>query len=145
MQFLKIAIASDHAGYELKIKLVDYLMKKGYATNDLGSYSPEPVDYPDMGHLIAKKIATGEADIGISLCGTGNGISMTANKHPEIRSALCWTPEIAELARRHNNANICALPARFITFDFAVQIVEEFLQAPFDGGRHLRRIEKIPI
>ncbi|MBN2482176.1 MAG: ribose 5-phosphate isomerase B [Bacteroidales bacterium] len=142
---MKIAIASDHAGYELKMKLLEYLQTKGYKIFDLGSDSPEAADYPDFGHKIARYIINGDADFGISLCGSGNGINMTSNKHAEIRSALCWNPEIAELARKHNDANICALPARFVTFKQAVQIVDVFLKATFEGGRHYRRICKIPI
>jgi ribose 5-phosphate isomerase B len=140
-----IVIASDHAGFELKEKLLSYLKGKQYFVEDLGTHSPESVDYPDFGHALANKIASGKYEAGISLCGSGNGINITANKHPEIRSALCWRVDIAELARRHNNANICALPARFISFDEACKIVEAFLITPFDGGRHQRRIEKIPI
>jgi ribose 5-phosphate isomerase B len=142
---MKIALASDHAGYELKIKLIGYLQKKGYEIKDLGCYSSDSVDYSDYGHVIAEKVSSKEFELGIALCGSGNGINMTTNKHPMIRSALCWRVEIAELARAHNNANICALPARFISFDEAVQIVEKFLNTPFDGGRHQRRIDKIPL
>jgi ribose 5-phosphate isomerase B len=142
---MKIAIACDHAGYEMKMKLILYLRNRDFEVEDLGSYTAEPTDYPDFGHIIAQVMAEGKADYGISLCGSGNGINMTANKHAGIRSALCWTVEIAELARRHNNANICALPARFITFDEAREITDVFLNTPFDGGRHQRRIDKIPI
>ncbi len=140
-----IVIASDHAGYELKEKLVKYLRSKNIAVDDIGTYSTESTDYPDYGHALAEKVISGRYYAGISLCGSGNGINITANKHPEIRSALCWKKEIAELARRHNDANICALPARFITFEEACEIVDTFLTAPFDGGRHERRKEKIPL
>jgi ribose 5-phosphate isomerase B len=142
---MKIALTSDHAGYEMKISLLEYLQQKGYQVVDMGCYSSEAVDYPDFGHKIAIYISAKKAEFGISLCGSGNGINMTANKHPLIRSALCWNVEIAELARRHNNANICALPARFITLDEASQIVDTFLNSTFDGGRHKRRIDKIPL
>jgi ribose 5-phosphate isomerase B len=142
---MKIAITCDHAGYEMKVALISYLEGMGYEVTDLGSFSPEPTDYPEYGHKIARHIAQKKSDYGISLCGSGNGINMTANKHPLIRSALCWNEEIAELARQHNDANICAIPARFITFEQAVQIVDRFLNSPFEGGRHKRRIDKIPI
>jgi ribose 5-phosphate isomerase B len=142
---MKIAITSDHAGYEIKVRLLEYLKDHGYELTDLGCFSAEPVDYPDFGHEIARHISSGKSDIGISLCGSGNGINMTANKHPLIRSALCWNAEIARLSRAHNNANICALPARFITFEEAIRIVDTFLKASFEGGRHQRRIDKIPL
>jgi ribose 5-phosphate isomerase B len=122
-----------------------YLKESGYEIVDLGAYSAESIDYPDFGHKIAEYIAEKKSEFGISLCGSGNGINMTANKHPDVRSALCWNPEIAELARAHNNANICALPARFLTLEEAEQIVDKFLNTPFDGGRHQRRIDKIPL
>ena len=142
---MKIALASDHAGYEMKIKLMQHLQGEGHDLTDLGCHSPEPVDYPQFGHEIAKHISEKRSDVGISLCGSGNGISMTANKHPMIRSALCWNKQIAALARGHNDANICALPARFITIEQAIQIVGIFLSTSFEGGRHKQRIDKIPI
>jgi ribose 5-phosphate isomerase B len=142
---MNIAVACDHAGFETKLLLLDYLRQEGHVVIDLGAYSAEPADYPEFGHAIAHCVAEGQAEFGISLCGSGNGINMTANKHPAIRSALCWTAEIAELARRHNNANICALPARFITIEEARRIAGVFITTPFDGGRHQRRIDKIPL
>jgi len=142
---MKIAVACDHAGYEMKIRLIEFLHEKGYQITDLGSHSAHAVDYPEFGHEIARHMEGKKSDYGISLCGSGNGINMTSNKHPLIRSALCWNEEIAELARMHNDANICALPARFISFEQAVGIVERFLHSPFDGGRHQHRIDKIPI
>jgi ribose 5-phosphate isomerase B len=142
---MKVALASDHAGYEMKVKLIEYFRLKGYEVIDLGSYSSQSVDYSDFGHEIACHISDKKSDFGISLCGSGNGINMTANKHPLIRSALCWNVEIAELARAHNDANICALPARFITIELAKQITDKFLSTFFEGGRHQRRIEKIPL
>jgi len=145
MKTKKIVIASDHAGFELKEKIVEYLKNKQFSVEDLGTDSPNSVDYPDFGHALAEHVASNRYDAGISLCGSGNGINITANKHPEIRSALCWRKDIAELARSHNDANICALPARFISFEQACQIVDAFLSTPFEGGRHKRRIEKIPV
>jgi ribose 5-phosphate isomerase B len=145
MKMKKIVIASDHAGFELKEKLIEYFKSKHYSVEDLGTHSRESVDYPDYGHALAEHVASKQYDAGFSLCGSGNGINMTANKHPEIRSALCWRKDIAELARRHNDANICALPARFISFKEACLIVEAFLSTAFEGGRHQRRKEKIPV
>ncbi len=141
----KVAIASDHAGYNLKVKIVEYLKGQGLTVKDFGTYTDESTDYPDYGHILAGAVSNDEYNYGISLCGSGNGINMTANKHAKIRSALCWNTEIAELARRHNDANICALPARFISVDLAKEIVDIFLNTPFDGGRHKIRIDKIPL
>lgn len=143
MKSKKIAIVSDHAGYWLKKKLVAYLVKERYDINDLGTDSDEPVDYPDYGHQLAKAVAEGEYDFGISVCGTGNGINIVANKYPGIRSALCWNEEISRLARAHNDANICALPGRFISESEAYLIVKTFFDTGFEGGRHKRRIDKI--
>ena len=140
-----IGIANDHAGFELKIKLVDYLRVKGYSVKDFGAGSAESVDYADFAHPLAEAVEQGACDLGISICGSGNGINMTINKHAGIRGALCWTPEICRLARSHNNANICSLPARFISEETAYAIVDEFLNTPFDGGRHQCRIDKIPL
>ncbi len=140
---MKIAIACDHAGYPLKTKLLQHLKDNHHDITDLGCFSADPVDYPDYGHKIAELVAKNPDITGISLCGSGNGINMTANKLPGIRSALCWMPEIALLARSHNDANICALPARFLTFDEARQIIDTFLSTGFEGGRHKRRIDKI--
>jgi ribose 5-phosphate isomerase B len=145
MDRIRIAIASDHAGYELKKGLLEYLGKKGYIVKDFGSYSAESADYPDFAHILAEAVSRKDFDYGISLCGSGNGINMTVNKHQGIRSALCWNVEIAELARRHNDANVCALPARFITIGEAKDIADRFLSSPFDGGRHKRRVDKIPL
>lgn len=141
-----IGIASDHAGYDLKQKLRLYLESKGYTVRDFGSHSPASVDYPDFAHSLAYAVDKGECDVGITLCGTGNGINMAANKHEGIRSAICWNAQVSELARSHNNANICALPARFVDYEEAVEIVDIFLNTDFKGGgRHERRIGKIPI
>jgi ribose 5-phosphate isomerase B len=142
---MKLGIANDHAGYPLKIKLLEYLDKKGIQYINYGTNQPDPVDYSDYGHKLAEAVENKEVDMGISICGSGNGINITANKHQMIRSALCWNKEISHLARLHNDANICALPGRFITPEEAYEIVDEFLKTPFEGGRHAIRIEKIPI
>ena len=138
-----IGIANDHAGYELKLKMVEYLQQKGYTVKNFGADSSLSVDYPDFAHPLAMSVLQGECDLGISICGSGNGINITVNKHAGIRGALCWLPEISRLARAHNNANICSLPARFISEEMAYNIVDIFLNTPFDGGRHQKRIEKI--
>lgn len=141
----KIAIASDHAGYFLKEKLLSYLKKEKHEVKDFGCFSDESVDYPDFGHPLANSVSAGEYELGISICGSGNGINMTANKHPGIRSALCWNEEISRLARSHNNANICALPGRFISESEAYLIVKTFIDTQFEGGRHQTRIDKISL
>ena len=145
MEKKKIAITSDHAGYYLKEKIVSYLIKEKYDIKDLGCYTDEIVDYPDFGHSLARAVSEKEYDLGISICGTGNGINMVVNKHQGIRSALCWNEEISRLARAHNDANICALPGRFISESEAYLIVKTFLTTEFEGGRHKPRIEKIPL
>jgi len=141
----KIAIVSDHAGYFLKEKILSFLISEKHDVKDLGASSEEPVDYPDFGHLLANVISAGEYELGISICGTGNGINMVVNKHPGIRSALCWNEEISRLARAHNDANICALPGRFISESEAYLIVKTFIDTDFEGGRHQRRIDKISL
>lgn len=141
----KIGIACDHAGYEMKEFLVGWLASKGYEALDFGTYSPESVDYADFAHPLAAAIEQGDFEQGIALCGSGEGMAMTLNKHREIRAGLAWNPEIAALIRRHNNANILVLPARFITNDEAVAMLEAYLDAEFEGGRHVRRIEKMPV
>ena len=145
MKKLKIAIASDHAGFERKQTVMKYLQELGIEYKDFGAFSTESSDYPDFAHPLAEAVSKGEFNEGITLCGSGNGINMTANKHQGIRSAICWMPEIAKLARQHNDANICALPARFITDEEAIEIVKTFLETDFEGGRHQNRINKIPI
>ena len=140
-----IAIACDHAGFETKEKLIIWLKGNNYSVKDFGTFSDESTDYPDYAHPMADSVEKGESDLGISLCGSGNGINMAANKHAGIRSALCWEKELAELARLHNDANVCALPARFVSYDEAVEIVDIFLKTAFEGGRHIPRINKIPI
>lgn len=141
---MKIALASDHAGFERKQTVIDHLKKLGIEVKDFGSFSAESTDYADWAHPMASAVEEGEFPIGISLCGSGNGINMTVNKHQGIRSALCWNTEIAALAKQHNNANVLALPARFVTDEEAIKIVDAFLNAEFEGGRHQRRIDKIP-
>jgi len=140
-----LAIASDHAGYSMKLSMIRYLEGKGYHVKDFGTGSEAAVDYPDYGHPLAEAVTSGRYDLGISLCGSGNGINMVTNKHQGIRGALCWNKEIGRLARSHNNANICSLPARFLDFETAKEIVDAFLQTEFEGGRHIKRIAKIPI
>lgn len=141
---MMLGIANDHAGYELKVKLLDYLKKKGIEVKDFGTDSTASVDYPDYAHKLAAAVENKEVELGISICGSGNGINITANKHQGIRSALCWQKEIGMLARLHNDANICALPGRFITPEQAYEIVDAFLNTDFEGGRHIQRIEKMP-
>lgn len=141
----KIAIASDHAGFERKQNIIAHLKNKGYLFNDFGTFSNESVDYPDFIHPLANAIESREFQVGIILCGSGNGVNMTANKHQGIRSALCWNTEIALLARKHNDANVCAMPARFLNELEVVEITDIFLQTDFEEGRHLKRIEKIPL
>ncbi|HEY5469115.1 MAG TPA: ribose 5-phosphate isomerase B [Bacteroidales bacterium] len=145
MKKKKIAIASDHAGYFLKEKILNYLISEKHDVKDFGSSSAEAVDYADFGHPLANAVSGGEYELGISICGTGNGINMVVNKHPGIRGALCWNEEISRLARAHNDANICALPARFISESEAYLIVKTFIETSFDGGRHQRRIDKISL
>lgn len=146
MQKIKnISMACDHAGYDTKEYLKEYLTKKGYKVKDFGCFSDKSVDYPDFAHPMAAFVEKGEADFGISLCGSGNGISMTVNKHQGIRAALCWNTELARLAKAHNNANVCSLPARFISKEEAKDIIDTFMHTEFEGGRHLRRIGKIPV
>jgi ribose 5-phosphate isomerase B len=141
---MSIAIASDHAGFDLKTYVIKRLKKAGYQVQDFGPKSDSSVDYADFGHKVASAVELSPDVLGILICGSGNGICMTANKHTSIRAALCWTPEISALARQHNNANILCLPARFVSKMLAGRIVDSFLSSEFEGGRHQRRIEKIP-
>jgi ribose 5-phosphate isomerase B len=138
-----IAIGSDHAGYEMKEALINWISEQGVPVIDFGPESTESVDYPDYAHAVTASILDEESVIGILICGTGNGICMTANKWRDIRSALCWNSEIASLARQHNNANVLCLPARFISIEEAIGIVEVFLDTEFEGGRHEKRVDKI--
>lgn len=139
----RIAIGCDHAGYTLKEQIREHLAASGYEVKDFGTYSADSVDYPDFAHQVAIAVEKGEYQTGILICGSGNGINMAANKHQGIRSALCWKPEIAALARQHNNANIVALPARFISEAEGKEIVKVFLETSFEGGRHQNRVNKI--
>ena len=138
----KILIASDHAGFELKAKIKKYFSDT-LEFEDFGTNSTESVDYSDFIHPLAKKISDNPTQRGIIICGSGNGVSMTANKYPNVRAALCWSPEIAKMAREHNDNNILSLPARYITFEDAVTMINLFLTIPFEGGRHQKRVEKI--
>lgn len=136
-------MACDHAGYELKLKVKAYLESKGFEIKDFGTHSTESCDYPDFAHQLGSAIEKGEYKRGIVICGSGNGVQITANKYQHVRCALCWIPEIATLARQHNDANVISMPARFISEETALQIVDEFINTPFEGGRHQRRVEKI--
>jgi len=138
---MKIGIASDHAGYQLKEEIKNHFDFIDF--EDFGTHGDESVDYPDYAHPLAQSVLNGDCEYGISICGSGNGINMTVNKYNGIRAALCWNVELAELARQHNNANILSLPARFVDTDTALEMVKAFLQTPFEGGRHERRVEKI--
>ena len=140
---MKIAIGCDHAAFKLKEKLMPYLIAKGYEIKDFGCYSEERADYPDFAHLVAKGVEGKEFDFGLLMCGSGNGISMAANKHKGIRAALCWMPEIAELARQHNDANILTLPARYMSEEDAKKCIDVFFTTVFEGGRHADRVKKI--
>lgn len=139
----KIGIACDHAGYEMKEFLVGYLSAKGWEVLDFGTHSEESVDYPDFAHQLGEAIDQGELEIGIGLCGSGEGISMTLNKHQSVRAGLVWNNEVAGLIRQHNNANVIVFPARFIENDQAVEFLDTFLSTPFEGGRHEKRVAKI--
>jgi ribose 5-phosphate isomerase B len=141
----KIAIGADHAGFELKQQLCSYFDNKKIDYKDFGTYNTNSVDYPDVIHPLAKSVNDGYFETGIIICGSGNGVAITANKYPDIRAALCWNTTICELARKHNDANVLSLPARFITFDEAVNIVLVFLTTAFEGGRHQIRVNKIKI
>ncbi|PZQ84346.1 MAG: ribose 5-phosphate isomerase B [Flavobacterium johnsoniae] len=140
---MKISIGNDHAGPEYKKAIVDMLKAKGHEVTNYGTDTTDSVDYPDFGHPVALDVENGKADFGIVICGSGNGINMTVNKHQGIRSALCWTKEIAALARQYNNANIIGIPARFTAIHQAVEMVETFLNTDFEGGRHQNRVNKI--
>jgi len=140
----KIAFASDHAGYELKKEIEKYVESKGYKVVDFGTDSTDSCDYADYAHPAAKAVESGECDFGIAMCGSGNGIQMTLNKHQGIRAALCWIPEIASLAKQHNDANFLVMPGRFVTLEEAKAITDAYLNTSFEGGRHKRRIDKIP-
>jgi ribose 5-phosphate isomerase B len=139
----RIPIASDHAGYELKQHLSRALTALGYEVEDLGTNSPASTDYPDYAHPLAEKVESGEVQRGVLLCGTGLGMSYAANRHPGVRAAVAWAPEIAALARQHNDANVLVLPARFVSEEDGVKILKTWLETPFEGGRHQKRVDKI--
>ena len=140
---MNIAIGSDHAGYELKRAIQDLLESKGHRVSNYGTDTADSVDYPDFAHPLSNAVETGEVDFGILICGSANGMAMSANKHSGIRCAICWEPELASLARQHNDANVLALPARFISEEKAKAIATSFFEASFEGGRHQRRVHKI--
>jgi len=143
MKIENIAIGSDHAGYELKEIIKENLINKGFNVNDFGPFSGDRADYPDYAHPVANEVEGNRADFGVLICGSGNGINMAANKHQGIRSALCWQSDIAEMARLHNDANVIALPARYMSKKDAISCVDIFLSTEFEGGRHLQRVNKI--
>lgn len=145
MEIKTIGLASDHAGFALKQYVIDYCKAHGYPYKDYGTYSTESCDYPDFGHALARGIESGEVYPGIAICGSGEGISMTLNKHQAIRAGLCWIPDVAHLIRQHNDANVLVMPGRFIDNDTARQIMDEFFSTDFEGGRHKNRVEKIPL
>ncbi len=140
---MKIAIGGDHAGFEYKAELIQFLTGQGFEVKDFGPFSAESCDYPDFAHPLAKEVEAGNYTFGILICGSANGVAMTANKHQGIRAAIVWKKELAELARQHNNANVICLPARFISLDDARQFTLAFLNTAFEGGRHQRRVDKI--
>lgn len=139
----KIAIGGDHAGFDYKGKLIEKLTARGYEVKDFGPFSTDSVDYPDYVHPLCQAIEKGEFELGIVICGSGNGVAITANKHQGIRAALCWNENLAALSRQHNNANVIALPARFISYEHAEKLSEIFLTTEFEGGRHQNRVNKI--
>lgn len=143
MEIKRIAIGCDHAGYAYKEAILELLNQRGVEVLDFGTHSPDSVDYPDFVHPVADRVSSGEASLGIVMCGSGNGVAMTANKHQQIRAALCWTPELASLARQHNDANVLAIPVRFIEEETALEMVRVFLDTSFEGGRHANRVNKI--
>jgi ribose 5-phosphate isomerase B len=140
---MKIAIGGDHAGFEYKQQLTSFLEEQGHTVQDFGPGSDASVDYPDHAHPLAESVVKQENELGILICGSGNGVCMAANKHQGIRAALCWNTELAELARQHNNANVLCLPARFVNYQLAQDMTEKFIATQFEGGRHQRRVDKI--
>jgi ribose 5-phosphate isomerase B len=142
---ITIGLANDHAGFELKQFVIKYLTEKGYEVKDYGTHSEASCDYPDYAHALAKGLFEKEVDLGIAICGSGEGISMTLNKHQHVRAALVWMPEIAHMTRLHNDANVLVMPGRYISQEIAAEIMDEFLNTEFEGGRHINRINKIPV
>jgi ribose 5-phosphate isomerase B len=140
---MKIVIGCDHAGFELKNSILSYLNNNNIEWVDVGTFSNESMDYPDIAHPVAELVENKEFDFGVLICGSANGVAITANKHEKIRAAICWTPEIAGLARRHNDANIICLPARFISLEIAQEALNNFFNTQFEGGRHFNRVQKI--
>ena len=140
---MKIAIGGDHAGFQYKERIIKHLQNEGHEVVDFGPKSDDSVDYPDHVHPLSASIASEDLELGILICGSGNGVAMTANKHENVRAALCWNTELAKLARQHNNANIICLPARFIAYEFAESLVDTFINTAFEGGRHAQRVNKI--
>jgi ribose 5-phosphate isomerase B len=140
---MKVAIGCDHAGFDYKASIVQLLTERGIEVLDFGTHSAASVDYPDFAHPVARAVSDGDAQLGIVLCGSGNGVAMTVNKYQAIRAALCWTAELATLARQHNDANILAIPARFVSIETALTMTANFLDTPFEGGRHGKRVDKI--
>ena len=145
MEVKRVGVACDHAGFALKQFVLQYLEEKGYPVKDYGTWSDASVDYPDFGHALAEGIESGEVYPGIAICGSGEGISITLNKHQQVRAGLCWIPEIAHLIRQHNDANVLVMPGRFIDNNMARKIMDEFFTASFEGGRHQKRVDKIPV
>lgn len=141
--FQPIAIGSDHAGFDYKEELKKYLSTQGFNVKDFGAPGKDSVDYPDYAHPVADAVEKGECSLGILLCGSANGVAITANKHQGIRAAICWNTPIAELARQHNNANVICIPARFVSLDLSIQMINAFIQTEFEGGRHQNRVSKI--
>ncbi|MCT4589263.1 MAG: ribose 5-phosphate isomerase B [Carboxylicivirga sp.] len=145
MNFKTIALAADHAGYPVKEAIKAFLIEKGIEVKDFGTHSEESTDYADYAHPMASAVESKEYELGIAICGSGNGINMTVNKHQGIRAALCWSVEISEMARLHNDANICTVPGRYVSVEEAIAIVDKFVNTAFEGGRHQKRIDKIPV
>lgn len=140
---MKVAFGGDHAGVEYKARLIEILNNQGHETKDFGSYNEDSVDYPDFAHPLSTAVQNGEYNLGVLICGSGNGVAMTANKHAGIRAALCWNTELASLSKQHNNANVICVPARFVDYELAEKMVTTFVSAQFEGGRHERRVDKI--
>lgn len=145
MALTTLILGGDHAGYQLKEQVLTFLEEKSYAYKDIGPWQDAPVDYPDFAHPLSEAVERGDYRFGILICGSGNGVAMAANKHTGIRAALCWNSEISRLARLHNDANVLCVPARFVSLDECLSIVEVFLTTEFEGGRHENRVRKIPI
>ncbi len=142
---LKVGIGCDHAGFDYKEDLKQILTERGFVVTDFGTYSTESVDYPDYVHPLSEAIENHESDMGVLVCGSANGVAMTANKHQHVRAAVCWNNSIAELSRQHNNANVICIPARFVSREVAAEMMNCFIDTDFDGGRHMRRVEKIAV